>query len=256
MKAFKDTPISKEFIISEIKEHIKADRLVQGSYWTDGKGCAVGCSIRSAKIKLKLEIKEGDHSQYEKLMGIPEWLAHLQDRIFEGLDKKESSSWVLDFFEAINVGADLEKAKYPILIGIVESSYNDFDHDQSPECKKAIDDVLDLLRSSETDVDKLRSVRNTAHTDAYDAAAHAAADAVANAADATSAAAADAADAASAAAIAAANAVANAAGSAAVANAAGSAADAAANAAGSAADARYKELAVMILSELRKISNN
>jgi len=37
-----------------------------------GKGCAVGCTIHSSK-----------HSDYELELGLPSWLAYLEDGIFE-----------------------------------------------------------------------------------------------------------------------------------------------------------------------------
>ena len=50
--------ITKDFIIEETKKHMEADRYIKGAYWEDGKGCAIGCSLHSAKTKLSLDISE------------------------------------------------------------------------------------------------------------------------------------------------------------------------------------------------------
>ncbi len=55
-------------------------------------------------------------------LGIPEWLARLEDCIFEGLSKKRSKKWPLEFSDAINIGADLNKIKIPFIVFILEQN--------------------------------------------------------------------------------------------------------------------------------------
>src|SRR3990167_431915 len=97
MLAYHNDPKIKKSVIDEMAKHRKADNLIQGyGYWKDGKGCAVGCLLKS-----------GNHSDYETKFGIPRALAFLEDRIFEGLPKKDAIKWPEKFLSAIKPGADL-----------------------------------------------------------------------------------------------------------------------------------------------------
>lgn len=96
MKAFLGLQSVKDTYLARVREHRAADQLVKGLYWRDGKGCAVGCTIHSDK-----------HSDYERLLGIPEALAMLEDSIFEGLPNELAMTWPDRFLDSIQVGADL-----------------------------------------------------------------------------------------------------------------------------------------------------
>ena len=87
----------KDLYLNRVEEHRKADQLIQGyGYWSDGKGCAVGCTLHS-----------GNHRSYETELGIPKILAHLEARIFESLPKENARLWPGQFLAAIQPGADL-----------------------------------------------------------------------------------------------------------------------------------------------------
>ena len=79
MLSFHNDPAIKAKYLDRVKAHAKADRLIQGTGWKGGKGCAVGCTLEAY-----------DHSLYPIELGLPEWLARLEDRIFEGLPKAEA----------------------------------------------------------------------------------------------------------------------------------------------------------------------
>ena len=143
MKAFHNDPKLKEFYISRVRHHRELDNLVQGSGWDNGKGCAIGCTLENY-----------DHNQYEKELGVPEWLARLEDTIFEGLPKKEAMLWPERFLSAVRVGDDLERVKTPFLIYILEQNLISLDAlpDMTlfPEVLKAIEGsraaVVDVIR--------------------------------------------------------------------------------------------------------------
>jgi hypothetical protein len=177
MNAFHNDQSIKDKYLMRVSAHQKADEIIKGKYWESGKGCAVGCTIHS-----------DNHSDYETELGIPSWLAHLEDRIFEGLPNARAMNWPVEFLEAIKPGQDLDKIKIPFLIFIVESAKEKFNHKKYPKTLKAIDGVLIELKKEVIDLDKLREARRLART-AADAAAAAAA-AAADAADAADAAAA------------------------------------------------------------------
>lgn len=95
--AYHNDPKLKESVLAEMARHRNADSLVQGhGYWSDGKGCAVGCLIKS-----------GNHGEYETQFGIPRVLAVLEDRIFENLPVKEAQKWPEKFLGAIKPGVEL-----------------------------------------------------------------------------------------------------------------------------------------------------
>ncbi len=146
MRAFHNDQAVKDKYLARVKAHREIDNLVQGTGWKNGKGCAVGCTLESY-----------DHAAYETELGIPEWLAHVEDKIFEGLDKETAMMWPERFLAAIRPGADLDKVKALFLVYVLESILGTFDHDKYPAIKLVIDAVIDLYRTGETDPDKFRA---------------------------------------------------------------------------------------------------
>src|SRR3990172_7843606 len=96
MQAFHNDPAIKQKYIERVKAHVLADEIVHGTYWENGKGCAVGCTIHGQ-----------DHGLYETELGITKILARLEDRIFEGMGNGDSKEFPLRFISAIEPGADL-----------------------------------------------------------------------------------------------------------------------------------------------------
>jgi len=98
MLAYHNDETIKTNILTQLQAHYDADEIIQGRYWEDGKGCAVGCTIHS-----------DDHASYEPLFGIPRGLARLKDTIFESLPNGDAQQWPLRFMGAIAPGADLSR---------------------------------------------------------------------------------------------------------------------------------------------------
>ncbi len=92
------------------------DMILQGTYsqgtGDNWRGCAVGCSIHSLNRLQNKRYTTDDHTVYEEALGIPEWLARLEDTIFEGLPKDDAMKWPLRFAKAVPVGKDLESIKW------------------------------------------------------------------------------------------------------------------------------------------------
>ena len=101
MLSFHNDPAVKGKYVARLQVHHAADEIVQGKYWENGKGCAVGCTIHGS-----------DHKAYEDELGLPEWLARLEDVIFEGLPNDKAKDFACDFLEAIPVGKDLNRVKW------------------------------------------------------------------------------------------------------------------------------------------------
>jgi hypothetical protein len=114
--------ITKEQFVNEIKAHQEADNFIKGTYSDGEKGCAVGCSLKSiAKLK-GIDLHFSDHKKYEEHLGIPAWLARVEDTIFEGLSTARSKSWPLEFSCAINTGSDLNQIIALFIIFLLESN--------------------------------------------------------------------------------------------------------------------------------------
>ena len=99
--AFHGKPEIKQTYLARVKAHAKADEIVKGRYWENGKGCAVGCTIHSSQ-----------HRNYETELGIPLRLAYLEDWLFENLPSAEAKKWPAKFLSAIKPGADLSMVWY------------------------------------------------------------------------------------------------------------------------------------------------
>lgn len=81
-------------VMAELKYHYENDEIVKGRYWENGKGCAVGCLLKSP-----------NHMEYEEKFGIPVMLARLEDTIFECLPNELSKKWPQRFMgAALKVG--------------------------------------------------------------------------------------------------------------------------------------------------------
>ena len=112
MQAFHNDPTIKTNILSGLAVHRAADEIVQGTYWENGKGCAVGCTLESIRLMRGLDkIDHSSHSLAEKETGIPRILWRLEDRIFEGLPIARAKQWPKEFLLTITPGQDLEKVK-------------------------------------------------------------------------------------------------------------------------------------------------
>ena len=96
LKAFHNDPAIKTKYLARLTAHVKADELIHGKGWENGKGCAVGCTL-----------DKYDHAAYETELGIPESLARLEDTLFEGQPNGTSKTFPVRFLQAIPVGADL-----------------------------------------------------------------------------------------------------------------------------------------------------
>ena len=101
MMSFEGKSGVKAQILEQLKAHRAADEIIQGVYWELGKGCAVGCTIHSRK-----------HKDFEKQFNLPEWLARLEDVIFEGLPNDKAKDFPVELWAAIPEQKDLQSVKW------------------------------------------------------------------------------------------------------------------------------------------------
>ncbi len=167
----------KTLFVNEVKWHEKNDALIKGTYGTgsngDWKGCAVGCSIHSLNRKLGKDYKTNDHSVYEKELGIPEWLARLEDTIFEGLPEKEAKLWPAAFAEAVPVGVNLDPVKWKFCAFILKENIErvlklDIKDELKEQVVKAIQGVLavheNAIKTGKWDESAARSAESAARS--------------------------------------------------------------------------------------------
>jgi len=143
--------------VNRMKDHIKADELIHGVGFENGKGCAVGCTLNRY-----------DHSCYQNELGLPQWLAHLEDSIFEGMSKEKSKTFPLELLESIPIGVNLDKTYHKMQIFILELGKENVKADYDYVIK-AIDGVIDYRLKCATDFFKSESAaRSAARSAAYD----------------------------------------------------------------------------------------
>lgn len=99
-----DIKVKKKYL-ERVRRHSKLGNIVQNRRWKDGKGGAVGCTLENY-----------DHSRYPIELGLPEWLARIEDKIFEGLPVDEAKRWPEKFLEAIPVGVDTEIVRHQLAV--------------------------------------------------------------------------------------------------------------------------------------------
>jgi hypothetical protein len=131
--------------INRVHAHKIADEIVKGQYWEEGKGCAVGCTIHSS-----------DHSSYEKELGIPEWLARVEDTLFEGMSTNKAKLWPEKFLKAIPIGVDLNQIKVLFLVYILESAHEST-HSAKFNRKKNSDLVTVINQCDEAIIQMIRA---------------------------------------------------------------------------------------------------
>ena len=102
MRAFEETEVSQDQLLAALAAHREANQLVQESYWSEGRGGGVGCSIHDFRPG-----SEDEEDLFEPLFGIPRALAWLEDSIFMNLELEEARLWPERFVRAIRPGSDL-----------------------------------------------------------------------------------------------------------------------------------------------------
>ena len=95
LQAFHNSKKIKSKCVLQLEQHYDMDEIIKGTYWENSKGCAVGCTIHSV-----------DHQTYETKLGIPVWLAHLEDYLFENLPNDQAKEFPIKFIKSIPVGFD------------------------------------------------------------------------------------------------------------------------------------------------------
>ena len=133
MLSFHNDQAVKDKYVARGDAHILADELVQGSGWDGAKGCAVGCTLDNYNFEA-----------YPDELGLPIWIAHLQDVLHEGQSFDDAKLFFRDFLRSIPVGKseeDFENVKSRFLIFVlndVENTIKDSDYSKVSDVLYAI----------------------------------------------------------------------------------------------------------------------
>lgn len=122
--------------VARLEEHHQLDKIIQGVGYNDnGRGCAVGCTLENY-----------DHDRYPIELGLPVWLAHLEDGILEALPKEKVPQFAVDFLQSIPVGVCVENVKWRLAILRHKKSLVLLADNKEPyaeQCRQAIQQVID-----------------------------------------------------------------------------------------------------------------
>src|SRR5882757_372452 len=141
MLAFHGDSKIKAKYLKRVRAHAKADEIVHGKYWEDGKGCAVGCTIH-----------DSSHAAYETELGIPQQLARLEDTLFEGQSNGAAKTFPARFLSAIKPGADLSRVHWQFLHWLLTEELAGRDHPLvASEIKQCADILIPLTKGLPVD---------------------------------------------------------------------------------------------------------
>lgn len=167
MKAFTNTTHTKESALRLAQLHYDADAFLAGTYGkgeygtAEFKGCLVGC------------MANGNHKDFEELFGIPEHLAMLFERTFEGVTPERRKGLTLEILNAIPEGADLNDVWRQVAVERHKRSLvllKDNEEHYAEQCRTAIQKVIDWLDAGADDESEEDSARSAAESAAWAAA--------------------------------------------------------------------------------------
>jgi hypothetical protein len=85
----------------------------------------------------------------------PPWLAHVIDFIFENLPEEQAKPFMANIASCIPHEADVDQIKIPILVFILRYVLEDFDHNQFPDVKQCLDNVIHIYEKDVIDLNEL-----------------------------------------------------------------------------------------------------
>jgi hypothetical protein len=138
MLSFFSSHALKEAVRGRVARHQRLDQIVQGTYTRtapdgDGRviaGCFIGCSLHS-----------GNHDEFPRLLGLPEWYGRIGERIFEGLPRGEHLTFPLEVYEATPVGVDLDPVRDRFLVWCLTETLP-----HAGKSRPAVEHVIELMR--------------------------------------------------------------------------------------------------------------
>ena len=152
--------------LKRVIAHRKADEIIKGTYWENGKGCAVGCTLEYSE-------QTTIHKLYETELGIPKDIARIEDWLFEHLKNGRAQKFPEQFLKAIPIGADLSKIARKFNIEILEYVKQFIKVSKYNPIINVIDNIISLHKQAltqEVTNDKWSAARSAAWSAAESAA--------------------------------------------------------------------------------------
>lgn len=123
--SFHNKPELKEKYVARVLGHYEADRIKRRHYWNGNDGCALGCTLEMSGTRLDTTSNEfvSIHNTMETELGIPAWLAQMEELVFEKMRSKgdsEYTSFPYRFIRAVPVGVNLNDMQGEFLAWIRE----------------------------------------------------------------------------------------------------------------------------------------
>jgi hypothetical protein len=139
LMAFHGSQAVKDKYVARVQRHAELDEIIQGTYWQNGKGCAIGCALHS-----------GEHSRYEIELGLPTWLAYLEEGLFERMPETNAKTFPLRFLQAIPVGAELTQVRDKFQLWLlIDPEFGSINHTRvGSEQYNAVKQVAKLLEQA------------------------------------------------------------------------------------------------------------
>lgn len=160
MLTFHNDPALKQKYVDRVLQHFVQDQIVQGIYWNtyhydpetasvvmEPVGCALGCTLHHNNN----EAGDEEHriwKQMEIELGIPAWLARIEEACFEGQYIDKAKSFPYEFLRAVPVGVDLNEGNRlfnRILARVVVEDHDDFSDETRQLMQRVLDEGLDVL---------------------------------------------------------------------------------------------------------------
>lgn len=125
------TPEQKQEFVANSKRHFEIDAmLAKGEYGSvkkgEFKGCSIGCHAHDILPDIdpsELGLLSNIHVVVSRYYDYPEWLAHLQDLLFENLPGGENRQWHVDLAEAFPVNANAQILLHEVHLAILRICY-------------------------------------------------------------------------------------------------------------------------------------
>ena len=131
--AFNNDPALAEMVRAQVAAHTKADEIIQGAYWENGKGCFIGCIAHSDSA---LTVRD--------LTGFPIALTRVAEGIFEGLPNDIAKGFPERIVSAPRIGANLDLVLWKFLHWCVSDTLEKYGTKEVKEgCNKAISMLSD-----------------------------------------------------------------------------------------------------------------
>ena len=150
--AFHNDPALAEMVRSQVHAHAKADEIVQGKYWENGKGCFIGCIAHSDSV-----------STVEDLTGFPDMLTRIAEGIFEGLPNEKAKEFPVAILNAVRPGADLSLVSWKFLHWLIDDILKEHGNDAvRAACSPALQIVSDKSKGIEVTAYTARAAADAA----------------------------------------------------------------------------------------------